>query len=202
MILFVVAIALIIAGGVYFALTGSDTPDNTNAANTAPVNNVLTNTNNANTNTLITPPLEESPQTPQNTNTQSNTNTNTVATTVTPAQIFVDPSTYDNEEMCIIGSYQESFEFSAFGSGFSYDADGNRRLDEPYIWVSTDLEDRGKLSCRTTNVGQEICTGEVTACGTFAYAAPGEEGFGHVNAYRYQLTQEPEPTSNIINSAY
>lgn len=191
-ILLIAAAVVVIAGGLYFALTStSDNNENANVVITGGnTNTETTNTAVRNNNATLT--TNQSTNATANTNAGANTNADTTAETVTTAQVLAAPDAYDGEEICLTGPYQNSFEFTAFGSDFTYDPDGNLELEKPYIWLDTSLENEESLDCRTTDVGQEICTStSAQACGTFEVAGEGEEGFGHVNAYRYQISQEP-----------
>ncbi len=102
--------------------------------------------------------------------------------TVSVAEVVSNAGRYDNQSICIRGSYQNSFEFSAFGGSF----DDANNLMKPWIWVEATVE-KNQLQCVQTAVGQTICRGTTTACGKFHYAAPGEDGLGHTQAYRYKL---------------
>lgn len=104
------------------------------------------------------------------------------------AQVIANPQQFHNQIICLRGTYQSSFEFSAFGNGFNQ----TNTLIKPWIWVETDI-DTNQLQCERTSAGQTICRGTITSCGTFQYAAEGEKGFGHTNAYRYQLVPPTEP---------
>lgn len=111
--------------------------------------------------------------------------------TYTVAQAIRQATTLNGSTVCIRGDFQRSFEFNAFGSGTKADADGHAQVTEPYIWVDYDVPLNDGSCWLTPNEGQKICVAQVTSCGVFGYAAPGQPGFGHVAAYRYQLTDRP-----------
>lgn len=139
------------------------------------------------------------PITTTNTNTTANTNANAAPATntnqptqtsngtVTAQQAMDQAGRYNGQELCIKGAYQNSFEFTAFGSGTSQDNNGYDQVTQPYIWSDVEIP-QTSLQCRTTSAGQTVCVGTITACGTFHYAAPGQPGLGHTGAYRYSLS--------------
>lgn len=98
------------------------------------------------------------------------------------------PQNYDDQAVCIDGFYQSSFEFAAIGPDFRVDDNGDSVINKPWIWASGfSLDDVEGVTCRRTDAGQQTCFGEVVVCGTLHYAPEGEKGFGHVNAYRYEI---------------
>ncbi len=149
------------------------TKNTANAANAAVIN---TNTVSANT-----------------VGTNANTNTST-AQTVTVADAIANAPQYDDSSLCVRGYYQTSFEFSGMAVSFST-SEGRKNLLSPYIWVETDVPE-SSLDCSTSSVGQKSCFGEITTCGIFHAAAPDEPGFGHTNAYRYELVRPETPNTN------
>lgn len=90
-------------------------------------------------------------------------------------------STLDDTRLCLSGTYQVSFEFSAI-----YAPQKTGGSSPTYVWIEQQVDER-TLECAQTPEGEKSCSGQKTLCGTFRYAAPGEPGFGHVAAYRYML---------------
>ncbi|MBI4092305.1 MAG: hypothetical protein HY420_00075 [Candidatus Kerfeldbacteria bacterium] len=120
-----------------------------------------------------------------NTNTNVNSNINASPKTVSVAAAVANATTYDDQPLCISGNYQSSFEYLALRGSSKVDSGGNPVYDLQ-IWTTIEPS-AGQLTCTSTPEGEKTCTGEVTLCGTFRYAAPGEPGLGHVRAYRYAL---------------
>ncbi|MFA6511888.1 MAG: hypothetical protein WCV86_02055 [Patescibacteria group bacterium] len=103
--------------------------------------------------------------------------------------IDANPESYDDKEICLEGFYQGSFEFSAIGPDFRIADNGDRIINKPWVWVTgASLDDEPGVDCTLTEFGQQTCFGEVAVCGTLHYAPEGEEGFGHVNAYQYEIS--------------
>lgn len=96
---------------------------------------------------------------------------------------------FDGESVCVYGWYQSSFEFSAFGSGSEFDANGNRRLVEPYVAVEKASPNPDTLICTGSERGaQDFCLGEVSRfCGIFRVAPAGQPGYGINETIRYAI---------------
>ena len=139
------------------------------------------------------------------TTTNDSTNTNAVAVnsngslTVTVAQAIEKAAQYDDQQLCLSGWYQSSFEFSAMAEETRL-VQGQATLVQPYVWIETTIPE-SDLTCTTSEIGQKACIGQITTCGTFSYAAPGEDGFGHVAAYRYKMESRAVTPSNTLKSA-
>lgn len=134
-----------------------------------------------------------------NTNTAANINTAS-GPTISVATAIEQAEQYDDQQLCLVGWYQSSFEFSGMSETVRL-FEGEYVLEGPYVWASVQIPE-SQLTCRTTELRQKICQGQVTACGTFRYAAPNEFGFGHLASYRYELEGPPSsPGSNTIESA-
>lgn len=126
-----------------------------------------------------------------------NTNTNTNASeplALSISDVIAGAARYNNTALCLTAWYQNSFEFSAMAESVRI-VDGQKVPSEPFVWVTTSVPET-LLTCTTNTAGQNTCLGVVTSCGTFEYAAPGETGFGHTAAYRYQL----RPSAPIKNT--
>lgn len=91
---------------------------------------------------------------------------------------------FDGQEICMTGWYQSSFEFTAIGPDVSTDADGIRRITEPYVELYSAPDEA--TDCQASG-NTQVCTAQVTECGKFNYAAPGETGYGMSGNIRYQL---------------
>ncbi len=92
----------------------------------------------------------------------------------------------DDTQLCLSGTYQVSFEFSAIYTPQKIDGGGSPAPQPTYVWTEQQVDEK-TLECAQTAEGEKFCSGQKTLCGTFRYAAPGEPGFGHVAAYRYML---------------
>jgi len=176
-------LALVIIGVfVYYDYANFGQMTNTN-------NNPPTNSNVANTNSQ-TPTTTDTDFVPDDTNIPTTSSTvDTVDQTKLASELIANPQLYNNKQVCASGYYQESFEFTALSPTYHLDSKGDKYLDEPYIWIDFTIPSYEQINCRLTPVGQRTCFGQTTVCGIFQYAAPNQDGFGHVNAYRYQLIQ-------------
>ncbi len=114
-------------------------------------------------------------------------------TTMSVATVIAQATQWNNKYVCLQGNYQNSFEFTALAQNIS--AEGY--LLKPYIWVEVPV-DESTLNCKKNQVGQSTCTANTTLCGTFQAAAEGAKGYGHVNAYRYQLTSPIQPVKDDL----
>lgn len=112
-----------------------------------------------------------------------NANLGTSPSAVSVADLTGNPEQYDDRSVCVKGYYQGSFEFAALAQTYRT-VDGRNHLVKPYVWTALD-ESQYSLQCSGKYEGG--CFGEVEVCGMFRYAASGEQGFGHVAAYRYAL---------------
>lgn len=126
--------------------------------------------------------------------------------TISVAAAIERAGQYDDQPLCLVGWYQLSFEFSAMAETYemastqSLNAEPRKILLEPYVWVDATVSESG-LTCTTSEVGEKSCIGQIVQCGTLRYAAPGEDGFGHVGAYRFELERlSSPPSSNTIES--
>ncbi len=147
-------------------------PLNTNAnVNGASLN---TNTQSANLNANST------------VNSNTNSNTNSVDLACQPvSQVIENAGQFDNQTICVLGYYQNSFEFSALAGAYRT-VNGNDNLTAPYIWVDGTVPE-SLLNCRTSTVGQKSCFGQITLTGLFQYTTA-DPGFGHLGNYQYQLS--------------
>jgi hypothetical protein len=106
-------------------------------------------------------------------------NANTSSPSLTVLEVTAAASTYHGQLVCISGFYQNSFEFTAFGTKRP-----PNQIAPPYIWTQVEVP-TSQLVCEQTQEGERTCTGAITACGIFEYSP--KPKFGHVGAYQYQL---------------
>lgn len=118
---------------------------------------------------------------PEPSNGLLNTNQNITTTRpkLTVLEVTAAAARYNGRPVCLAGFYQNSFEFTAFGTNRPPSA-----IAPPYIWTEIEIPIT-LLVCEQTGEGERTCTGEVTACGIFEYSP--EPTFGHVGAYQYRL---------------
>jgi hypothetical protein len=194
-----VVIAMLLCAGA-LALFGKNSA-NRNAGD-AFLNSLLTDTSrtNENVNTQVKS-QNRNAQAPETTNASENINANRSTTTnaSTNEPVLLVPAAleravaYHGTQICLRGYYQSSFEFSAMAASYET-RNGTRVLLDPLVWIATTIPDDG-VECATTSAGQRVCFGDVTTCGVFRVANEGESGFGHVGAYRYELSQAPSAES-------
>jgi hypothetical protein len=137
--------------------------------------------------TTTTPPINNTSTPPADIPTEP------VDTTMSVATVISQANQWNGKQVCVHGTYQNSFEFTALAQNTS--AEGY--LLKPYIWVGVPV-DESRLNCKKNQVGQSTCTAETTLCGMFQAAAEGQPGYGHVSAYRYQLTSPTQPIKGNI----
>ncbi|MDI6740256.1 MAG: hypothetical protein QME74_07820, partial [Candidatus Edwardsbacteria bacterium] len=117
-------------------------------------------------------------------NTNSNTNSANLACQPV-SQVIENAGQFDNQTICVLGYYQNSFEFSALAAAIRT-TNSTDNLTPPYIWVEGTVPE-SLLNCRTSSIGQKICLGRVQLTGQFQYTTA-DPGYGHLGNYQYQLT--------------
>lgn len=199
----VIAIILVSAGVLAFVNRKHSTTTNTAANVNAEVE---INAGIEGTNTTISTSVNTAANaatnanTAANLNTSANSNTNSSSQSLSISTVTSMPDKYDGQYVCLTGWYQSSFEFTALAESYRLVA-GEKVLAAPYVWFEGNVP-ASSLTCTTSSAGQQTCQGVITVCGDFRYAPAGQTGFGHTNAYRYELAAfSPTATNaNQLNS--
>lgn len=147
-----------------------------------------TNTSKENANAEVNVNTSANVNTLTNESTTTNTSSNTNAAeplTLSIPDVIAGATRYNNTRLCLTAWYQNVFEFSAMAESVRI-VNGEKVLSTPYVWINSPVPETS-LTCTTNSVGEKMCLGVATTCGTFQYAAPGQAGLGHAQAYRYQL---------------
>lgn len=115
-----------------------------------------------------------------------NANTTKVSyTTVGFDLVVAEPTTYTGKNICLGGDFLAANGAAAFGSILSADVTGQPILEGSRVLVVGSVPTTG-LTCTGTGA-TAVCSGSISLCGRFDYAAPGQPGYGSMSD-RYRLT--------------